>query len=247
MRSTFAGTRTLLAAALAALGTAASAQPGYVTDSSGNPVTNAFGDCVHSGFWTPELAQSPCDAVPVSAAPAPVVSAEPQPAPEAKEEPLQNEPTAEAAPPPPVLEKMTLSADVLFEFNSATLKDSGKQKLDELASRVKDANVEEVNAVGHADRIGSEQYNQKLSEERAQAVTAYLQGNMNTANLQAEGRGKSEPVTGEDCKGMGPERKANRKLVECLQPDRRVDIEVLGTREAAAEPGSAGVGTSGPR
>jgi OOP family OmpA-OmpF porin len=113
---------------------------------------------------------------------------------------------------------------------------------------VKDANVEEVVAVGHADRIGKDPYNRKLSEERAQAVTAYLQSNVNTQNLQAEGRGASEPVTGEDCNGMGAARKKNQRLVACLQPDRRVEIEVFGTREEAAQPGSAaGVGATTPR
>jgi OOP family OmpA-OmpF porin len=136
---------------------------------------------------------------------------------------------------------VTLSTDVLFEFNSATLKEAGKQNLDELAGRLKDSNVEQVVAVGYADRIGSEQYNQKLSEERAQAVTAYLQGNIDTQNLQAEGRGKSEPVTGDECKGM----KKGRKLIECLQPDRRVEIEVFGSREVEGQPGSAGIGSSG--
>jgi len=92
-----------------------------------------------------------------------------------------------------------------------------------------------VVAVGHADRIGSEKYNQKLSEDRAQSVTAYLQGNMNTPNLQAEGRGESQPVTGGDCTRMGAERKKNQRLVECLQPDRRVEIEVFGTRETAGQ------------
>jgi len=225
--------RTFLAASLAVIGTAAFAEPGYVTDSSGHQVTGAFGQCVRSGTWTPAQAKEPCDPVPNAA---PVVSAAPQPV----EEPLAEQ-APEPAPVPPVLEKVTLSTDVLFEFGSATLKEAGKQNLDELAGRLKDANVEQVVAVGHADRIGSEEYNQKLSEERAQSVTAYLQGNIDTQNLQAEGRGKAEPVTGDDCKGM----KKSRQLIDCMQPDRRVEIEVFGTRETEG-PGSAGIGSSTP-
>jgi OOP family OmpA-OmpF porin len=241
-RTPLAGSRTLLAAALATLGTTVSAANGYVTQSSGaGPVTTPYGLCVHSGTWTPDQAQSPCDAVPTAAAP--VVSAPPQPVEEPAPAPQAlAEPTPE--PQPPLLEKVTLSTDVLFEFNSASLKDEGKQKLDDLAQRLKDANVEEVVAVGHADRIGKEDYNQKLSEERAQAVASYLEGNVKTSNLQAEGRGESQPVTGQDCQRMGAERAKNRKLVECLQPDRRVEIEVFGTREASNQPGSAGIGAS---
>src|SRR5262245_29789898 len=79
--------RTLLAAALAALGTAAFAEDGYVTQTyGGGPATTPFGLCVHSGTWTPDKATAPCDAVPraaVAPPPAPVAQrAEPAPAPE---------------------------------------------------------------------------------------------------------------------------------------------------------------------
>src|SRR5215213_2541659 len=118
--------KTLLAAALAALGTAAVAQPGYVTQSSGaGAVTTPFGLCVHSGSWTPDQAAAPCDAVPRAAAapvppPAPVAQAAPAaPAP-------QPEPLVQESPRGPVLEKVSLSTDVLFDFGKAELKDSGK-------------------------------------------------------------------------------------------------------------------------
>ena len=81
---------------------------------------------------------------------------------------------AQPEPPRPVIQKLTLSADVLFDFGKAELKDSGKARLDQLAGEIKDANVDEIIAVGHADRIASEDYNQKLSEARAQAVKDYL-------------------------------------------------------------------------
>lgn len=233
--------RIAITAALAVLSGAALAQTtqsvdsGYVQDSTRNFTTGAFGQCVRTGYWNPALAADPCD---------PTARAGLQPAATARPEPV-----AQAAPAPvpiaarPVLEKVTLSSDVLFEFGKATLRPEGKQKLDELAGRLGDANVEEILAVGHADRIASDNYNQKLSEERANAVKVYLvDKGMSPELVKAEGKGESQPVTGEDCKKMGPERANNKKLVTCLQPDRRVDIEVFGTRESTAT-GSTGNGS----
>jgi len=237
--------KTLLAAALAALGTTAVlAEPGYVTQSSGaGPVTNRFGLCVHSGFWTPDQAVAPCDAVPRAAvAPPPAPAAQAEPAPPPAEPQALAEPES---PRGPVLEKVSLSTDVLFDFAKAELKPEGQQKLDELAGRISDANLEAVVATGHADRIGKDESNQKLSEARAQAVKDYLQGKVATQNIEVAGKGESEPVTGSACERMGPEQRANRKLVQCLQPDRRVDIEVFGTRTAASDSTSpAGAGAT---
>jgi len=235
--------KTLLAAALAAFGTAALAEPGYVTQSTGaGPVTTPFGLCVHSGTWTPDQAVAPCDAVPRAAAappPAPVARSEPAPAP-APDTLAQNE-----SPRGPVLEKISLSTDVLFDFGKAELKDPGKEKLDELAGRIQDANLEAIVATGHADRIGKEDANLKLSEARAQAVKDYLDGKVATQNIEVAGKGEAEPVTGAACDRMGPEQGKNRKLVECLQPDRRVEIEVFGTRTASGDSqGAAGSGAT---
>jgi len=237
--------RTLLAAALAALGTAAFAESGYVTQSQGSgPVTNPFGLCWHSGQWTPDQAVSPCDAVPRAAAapPAPVAQSEPEPARAPEPQTLAQE----ESPRGPVLEKVSLSTDVLFDFGKAELKPEGRQKLDELAGRISDANLEAVVATGHADRIGKDDSNQKLSEKRADAVKQYLDGKVPTQNIEVAGKGEAEPVTGSACERMGPEQRANRKLVQCLQPDRRVEIEVFGTRTAAADsqPGTAGAGAT---
>ena len=155
-----------------------------------------------------------------------------------------------AAPPPPpvVIEKITLATDVLFAFNKADLLPGGQQKLDELAKSAQGAEVEKVVLVGHADRIGSEEYNQELSERRAQAVADYLASKgVNKDRLEIEGRGKAEPLTGNECAKMGPEKASNQKLVACLQPDRRVEAELLGSRESTAgTPAPAGAGaTSG--
>jgi OOP family OmpA-OmpF porin len=137
-----------------------------------------------------------------------------------------------------VIQKVSLSTDVLFDFNKAELKDAGKQKLDELASQIKDAKVDEIIVVGHADRIGSETYNEKLSEARAQSVKDYLaERGAKTNVIAAQGKGEAAPVTGDQCKKM-----AGKKLIECLQPDRRVEIEVLGSREVAATGGAPAAG-----
>jgi OmpA-OmpF porin, OOP family len=236
----------LVMAALAAFAGAAMADNGYVTNAAGSgPVTNPYGLCWHSGDWTPDKAAAPCDAVarPIAAAPVAPPQA-PAPAPIAA---APATPPAPLAPPRPVIEKLTLSSDVLFDFDKATLKEEGKRELDALASRIKDAKVDEIDAVGHADRIASEKYNQGLSERRAAAVKEYLASTgVPTDKIRAEGKGESAPVTGDSCRKMGPESGKNKKLVECLQPDRRVEIEVLGTREVAAgaPSGSGSTGSS---
>jgi OmpA-OmpF porin, OOP family len=225
--------RLALATALAAIGSTAVAQnpgiagTGYVTNSARDTATGAFGQCVRTGYWTPALAADPCDATArASAPPVPVVRQEPV---------AQAAAPAPQPEPAPLLEKVTLSSDVLFEFNKATLRPEGKEKLDELATRIGDANVQEVVATGHADRIASEEYNQKLSEERANAVKVYLADKgLDPQLVKAEGKGESEPVTGDACSKMGRENAKNRKLVQCLQPDRRVEIEVLGSRQRSS-------------
>jgi OOP family OmpA-OmpF porin len=146
-----------------------------------------------------------------------------------------------------VIQKLTLSTDVLFDFGKSELKDSGKSRLDQLASEIKGADVDEIIAVGHADRIASDDYNQKLSEARAQAVKDYLTEKGAKSNvITAQGKGESQPVTGDDCKKLGAEKSSNKKLVACLQPDRRVEIEVLGSRTVSTGSPAAGTGSSAP-
>ena len=243
-----------IAAALTMFATGAAAQagpgssgatglPGYVVSSDGRVVLNGFGQCVRSGFWVPANAAEPCDRIARASVPPVPVAA---PAPQVQPAPPPVALVAPVEAPRPVIQKLTLSTDVLFDFNKAELKDAGKARLDQLAAEIKDANVDEIIAVGHADRIASEDYNQKLSEQRAQAVKDYLtQQGAKAKTITAEGKGESESVTGDDCKKMGAERASNRKLVACLQPDRRVEIEVLGSREVAGgAPAAAGAGAT---
>jgi OOP family OmpA-OmpF porin len=120
---------------------------------------------------------------------------------------------------------------VLFDFDKADLKAEGRSKLDDLAGKVKGVNLEVVIAIGHADRIGSTAYNQRLSVRRAEAIKSYLVSRGVEANrVYTEGKGESSPVTGDKCKNMGRDHRSNKKLVECLAPDRRTEIEVIGTK-----------------
>lgn len=243
----------ILAGALAAAGTAnaqsssatsaaPSRSPGYITSSNGNPLTDSSRHCVRTGFWTPAYAADPCDAVPRASAPAPVVAAAPEPQPE----PLAKAAPETPAPPPRVIEKVTLSADVLFPFNKAELLPGGKDKLDQLAKDAQGAEVDRIVLSGYADRIGSEQYNRDLSERRAQAVADYLASKgVEQSRIQVEGHGEDNPITGVQCAKMGPEKASNKKLVSCLQPDRRVEAELLGSREVAAGASAPAGATSG--
>lgn len=236
----------------AATGTTAPGMPGYAVASDGRVVlSGASGQCVRAGHWTAANAAEPCDRVARAAVPPPAPVAQapepPQLQPAPAPEPIAQAPApvAQPEPPRPVIQKLTLSTDVLFDFGSAELKDAGKRRLDQLASEIKDANVDEIIAVGHADRIASGDYNQRLSEQRADAVKAYLEASGAKAQrVSAEGKGETASVTGDDCKKMGPERSSNSKLVACLQPDRRVEIEVLGTRQLAGEAPAAGTGAT---
>src|SRR5258708_6574109 len=215
----------ILAVLIAMLAGGAYAQRNYQTSSEG-PKSTAT-----------QPAGAPWEVVRrASARVAPIAKA-PEPAPA---------PLAAAAPAPVVIEKISLSTGVLFPFNSAELLPGGKQKLDELAQNAQGANVQQVALTGHADRIGSEEYNQQLSEERAQAVADYLaQKGVSSDKLQGEGKGKSEPITGNECSNLGAENNKNQKLIACLQPDRRVDAALLGSRESTASTGASTSSSAG--
>jgi OOP family OmpA-OmpF porin len=134
-----------------------------------------------------------------------------------------------AAPPvsKPSADKITVAADALFDFDKATLRPEGKAKLNEVVAKSKAIKLELITATGHTDRFGSDAYNQKLSEKRAAAVKTYLVSKGIAANLViTAGKGKTNPVTKPD-QCPGPK---SKKTIACLQPDRRVDIEVIGNK-----------------
>jgi OmpA-OmpF porin, OOP family len=124
-------------------------------------------------------------------------------------------------------QKLTLDADTLFDFDKATLRPAGRDTLDTFMGQLKDITPETIMAIGHADRIGTDRYNQHLSEQRVATVKAYMVSKGVDANrIYTEGKGETQPVTkAGDC--AGPK---SAKVIACLQPDRRVDIEVIGTR-----------------
>lgn len=144
---------------------------------------------------------------------------------------------APPAPPPMVIfvTKVVLSADsdanALFEFGKNTLKPTGERALDKFAAELKGADYGIITVTGHTDRIGSSSANIRLSLRRADAVKAYLVGSAGIPadKIRAQGAGETIPLTKpEECQG----KKATTKLVACLAPDRRVEIEVTGTRPA---------------
>jgi OOP family OmpA-OmpF porin len=145
----------------------------------------------------------------------------PAPPPQAAEPPPPPAPPPPPPPPPPRFEKVTLTATELFEFNSARLS-SPQPRLDDIAAALTaDPTITDVDIVGHADRLGSAKYNQRLSERRAQAVREYLVAKgIAPERLKAYGKGKSMPVV--TCN--------NRKradLIKCLEPNRRVEVEQI--------------------
>lgn len=200
----------LLAAGLSLGATMAQAQTtdkgAYLTDTRNEVARSGFGLCWRTGYWTPAAAIAECDGDLVKAGAA----------------------AKDASGVKPVGAKITLSADALFDFDKAVLRAEGKSKLDELVTKAKEINLEVIIAVGHADRIGKDAYNQKLSERRAAAVKEYLVSKGIEANrVYTEGKGEKQPVTAGKC---GKSEKKTKALIECLQPDRRVEIEVIGTK-----------------
>ena len=188
---------------------------GYLVDTRGNVVKSGYGLCWHTGFWTPAMAIAECDpgltkkdnvktadAGPVAAAP--------------------------VGPEKPAFVAITLQAETLFDFDKSVIRPDGKRKLDEdIVAKMKEyPQVELVLVTGHTDHIGTDTYNQKLSQRRANAVKDYLVGRgVESHRIETAAKGESEPVVScDDIKGKASGK--NIQLVNCLQPNRRVVVEV---------------------
>lgn len=127
--------------------------------------------------------------------------------------------------------QVNLSADALFKFSKHKQEDlleKGRQSLNELAQKINSSyvRIDSIRLTGHTDRLGSEKANYKLGLDRAETVKAYLQQYGMTAPISIASAGESQPVT-TNCVGN----KVTKALTECLQPDRRVTVEITGTRK----------------
>jgi OmpA-OmpF porin, OOP family len=166
-----------------------------------------------AGCATEPSQPEPKPAPPPAPKPAPPPPPKPAPAPEAPK------PKPEAEKPKPVAEKVTFAADVLFDFDKAVIKPEGKSKLDDISNKVRGINLEVVIAIGHADSVGSDAYNQRLSVRRSESVKAYLVSKGIEPNrVYTEGKGEKQPV-------------ADNKTRDGRAKNRRVELEVIGTRK----------------
>lgn len=180
----------------------------------GAPVKNSTNLCWRNANWTPATAHPECDGA-IKAAP--VVAAPPAPVAAPTPETPRVAVTFET--PRQLVTKTTYAADTFFDFDRAVIKPAGKAKLDALVLQINQITLEVVIATGHTDSVGSESYNQKLGDRRAQAVRAYLiSRGIEKRRVYVESRGESQPV-------------ADNKTAAGRAKNRRVEIEVIGTRK----------------
>jgi OOP family OmpA-OmpF porin len=163
------------------------------------------------------LAFAGCASTPEPTPPPPA----PAPAPRALPTPP---PPAPAPAPAPKAEKVTTASSVNFDFDRYVIRPDARSKLDDLVGKLRNVNLEVVIAVGHADRLGSDAYNMKLSVRRADSVKAYLVSKgVAASRIYTEGKGERQPI--KDCKGSGK----TKELIACLEPNRRVETEAVGS------------------
>jgi len=192
----------------------AQSNEGYWASPSGAGIwKDPFGMCWRAGYWTPAMANAECDPDLV-------------PKPAAAPAPMAPPPMAKPAPKPaPAHVVVVLKADETFAFNKAALTPAAKSKLDsDVVAKIRQiSSIKFINVNGHTDRLGSAQYNQKLSEKRADAVKAYLVSKgVDGSKIETYGFGKTQPV--KSC----PDQKSRKALIECLAPNRRVEVEIQG-------------------
>jgi OOP family OmpA-OmpF porin len=202
----------VIAALSAAQARAADEPAAYlVAAQDGTPVTTASGACVRTTQWSAEASYRDCNPLPTAKL-----------VPQTSIEPAAIELRSPAEP-------IRISMNTLFDFGSAELRADAGPALDGLAKQLTQANYQKVDIVGHADRMGAGKYNQKLSEQRAEAVRDYLlTRGLDGTRLTAFGVGATEPLTGKECRGL-----RGKPLVSCLQRDRYTEITVLGTQTSA--------------
>jgi len=204
---------------------------GYLVDAmTGNIVTSSTtGLCVRTSDWTPARAVAQCDPdlVKKAAPPPPKPEAKPAPKPEAKP---AAKPKPAAKKPEPLNVELKLSVQN-FDFDKAVLKDDQKKEIDDwMASEWKQVTLGALIITGHTDRIGSAAYNKKLSEQRALSVKDYMTGKgIDQKLIFWEGKGFANPVP---VTKFCDNKMSRKQLIECLAPNRRVDIEAVGQKPA---------------
>ena len=213
-----------LAAPVASFAAAHSGTPAKANDnwraSDGTVWKNGTNElCWRNSSWTPATADPRCDGAlkppPPAPPPAPPV-APPPPAPPPAAAPVA--PPAPVVVPAPVSEKVTFAADAFFDFDKSVLKPEAQAKLADLVDKTKGVNLEVIIAVGHTDAVGSDAYNNRLSVARSEAVKNFLVSRGVERNrVYTEGKGESSPV-------------ADNKTAEGRSKNRRVEVEVVGTR-----------------
>lgn len=171
---------------------------------AGQPVRSGTGLCWRDANWTPATAHPDCDGAV-------------KPAEQARVQATFVPPAPKAETPRPVIVRQTYQAETLFDFDKSVIKPAGKQVLNGLVAKLKTFNLEIIVAVGHTDSIGTDAYNQKLGQRRAEAVKAYLvsQG-IDKNRIYTESKGESQPV-------------ADNRTREGRAKNRRVEVEVVGT------------------
>jgi OOP family OmpA-OmpF porin len=192
-------------------GSALAQEVKVLTDSQGVPVRDAQGQCVlTSGIPHPDCQPKKDAPAPKGAAPA---------APGAPASPAKPAAPAAKAAPASVKQAVVIQADALFDFDKSVLRPDGKKNIDDALAKLAGVDVEMVIATGHTDSVGTDAYNQKLSERRAAAVKEYLASKgIATSKITTLGKGESQPV-------------ATNKTKEGRQKNRRVDIEFKGVKK----------------
>ena len=184
---------------------------GYVTDARGEVVKSGYGLCWRTGYWTPAHATKECDPDLVAKEDDKVVA--------------KRFVTVKKVVHEMVKDTKTLEIRVLFEFDKATVTKEGREALAKWFAEVNCNKDFTLTVAGHADRIGSDARNEKLSRERSDAVAAILRGlGADAKSITQEAHSNKRPVTGDECRGLGAENRRNKKLVACLAPDRRAEV-----------------------
>lgn len=192
------------------------AAPGYATDTGTDLVRGGFGECVRTGFWESDMNTPDCDPELAARLEAERLEAERLAAAEAAAAAAR---AAAIQPAAAKLMSVSDSGDVAFAFDSADLTDAAVSELSRVSEEVKQySRIERIEIRGHTDNSGPEQYNQALSERRAQRVSEVLSAaGLPADRMVVKGVGEAKPV-------------ADNTTAEGRAQNRRVDIHIVGQR-----------------